>query len=392
MLDRNNNMQVSQVDAGLVGKKLDKGSLSSAEIRESMVRLPKWAQGFLTWLTTQPMPNQVYKPRSGKYQVLTGFLSVIFGVVMSALLLKLGKLYYVFFVVSLAVTVSGMRKLQVVIYHHCSHGSVFESRWANHVLGEVLSVILVLKDFRTYKRDHMAHHNAKKLLTYEDETVQDLGEIGLLPGVTKNILWIRLMFSFISPIAHARWLLNRVRNCFLSLNILHNMAAITIWFGLIFIVNYHHLWSQFLIIWLFPLTVLYHISRILRLVAEHRWPDSEVLNSRGKMFICLSTVAVFNGEALQEKAKNEVDNFFSLVWWSIKMMAHLFARVFVLVGDTPCHDYHHRRPSSREWVNYAFAREQDKEKNCPGYPLNYSEIWGLFNAINQNFKSLSEVK
>lgn len=386
-------MQRMHVNLDMSGKKLDNLLISSKEIRKSMNRLPQWMQGFLTWLTTQPITGRAYPAHSSCYQVLTGFLSVISGVVMSIVALQIAGACYAFLLLGWIITVSGMRKLQVVIYHHCSHGTVFESKLANLILGEILSITLVIKDFRTYKRDHMAHHNAKKLLTYEDETAQDLGEIGLFPGIAKSILWQRLLISFISPVSHTRWIFGRFKNCFLSLNFLHNVTAIFLWLSLILVIDHFHLWTQFITAWLFPLTVLYHISRILRLTAEHRWPTTDINNSRGKIFVCLSTIAVFNGEELPSKTENHLYNFFQFLYWSTKMIfVHLFARVFVLVGDTPCHDYHHRRPSSREWTNYILAREEDKVKGCPGYPMNYDEIWGLFNAINLNLKSLSKAK
>ena len=71
------------------------------------------------------------------------------------------------------------------------------------------------------------------------------------------------------------------------------------------------------------------------------------------------------------------------------LTVHLFARVFVLVGDAPCHDFHHRRPASRRWTDYIHARQKDADNGCPTYPLGYIETWGLFEAIDENLASLS---
>lgn len=384
---------MQHIEADFELEMVDKSTLkeeSSAEIRKSMERLPKIFQGFLTWLTTEPLQSQKRSPKTSAYQITTAFISLFMGLGLS--LMALNKMLIIL-PISLLITVSGMRKLQVVIYHHCSHGTVFKSKFANLVLGEIISIMLVIKDFPTYRRDHMAHHQASKLLTYEDETTQDLSEIGLLPGVPKNILWKRLLLSFISPFSHIRWMLNRVRNCFLSLNLVHNLIAMFIWILAFALVNYFKIWNIFLISWILPLTLLYHISRILRLVAEHRWPAKEIIKSRGKMFICLSTVAVFNGEKLPNRTGNHIYDYLLLMYWLVRVICiHMFARIFVLVGDTPCHDYHHRRPGSREWSNYIYARYEDKYKGCIGYPLNYKEVWGLFKAIDQNLNSLSQVK
>jgi fatty acid desaturase len=278
-------MQFFQFNLESIDAAKDNYSTSSTVIRESMERLPKWIQGFLTWLTTRPLPNQKYVNHSSYYQVTTALLSLVSGLALSMLALQKTGAYELLLFISLLLTVSGMRKLQVVIYHHCSHGTVFKSKWANLLLGEVISIVLMVKEFRTYKKDHMAHHNANKLLTYEDETAQDIGEIGILPGVPKDILWQRLLLSFISPFAHVRWILVRIKNCLLSISPLHNVIAISYWGALFFLINHFQLWEKFFIVWLFPLTILYHTSRMLRLVAEHRWPSTEVLKSRGRMFI-----------------------------------------------------------------------------------------------------------
>lgn len=385
-------MQTLQVNLDLPQEIIPSAGSTSEDIRQSMLRLPTCTQGTLTWLTTYPLARQKII-RTSLYQTLTALVSLISGVGMSILALVLESNFYLLLFPGLLITVSGMRKLQVVIYHHCSHGTVLSTRRANFILGELISIILIIKDFKTYKQHHMAHHNSTKLLTVEDETSQDLAEIGIFPGLSKNILWQRLILSFLSPIAHVRWFLNRIRFCFLSLNFMHNFIAITCWLVLCFSVNYFNVWREFIIIWLFPLTILYHISRMLRLVAEHKWPTPQIMKSRGKLFTCLTTVAVFNGEKLPEKTGKVFIDLYRLSCWITKMICiHLFARVFVLVGDTPCHDYHHRRPNSPEWSSYISARQIDKENGCIGYPLNYSEVWGLFNAIDNNLQSISDCK
>jgi hypothetical protein len=385
-------MQIIQANSGFIGEIDQSTDTASDVVRQTMLRLPRWTQGILTWLTTYPLPHQNIKHTS-LYQVFTAFSSLTIGVGMSILGLLLKANFYLLLFPGLLVTVSGMRKLQVVIYHHCSHGTVFHSRRLNFLLAEIISIILVVKDFKTYKKDHMAHHNSNKLLTMEDETFQDLAEIGIVPGLNKNILWLKLFLSFISPFAHLRWALNRIRLCFLSLNLVHNFIAIICWVMLICMIDYFDVWNEFIIAWLFPLTVLYHISRMLRLVAEHKWPTKEVMKNRGKIFICLSTVAVFNGEKVPDKTGKVILDLYNLGGWIARMIfVHLIARVFVLVGDTPCHDYHHRRPNSRDWPSYISARQKDKMSGCIEYPKNYSEVWGLFNAIDNNLQSISDCK
>jgi len=71
------------------------------------------------------------------------------------------------------------------------------------------------------------------------------------------------------------------------------------------------------------------------------------------------------------------------------LTVHLFTRVFVLVGDAPCHDYHHRRPASRRWASYIHERQKDCDQGCVGFPANYIDTWGLFEAIDSMLESLS---
>ena len=78
-------------------------------------------------------------------------------------------------------------------------------------------------------------------------------------------------------------------------------------------------------------------------------------------------------------------------WWAEMLTLQLFVRLFVLVGDAPCHDYHHRRPASRRWTSYAHARQQDRLEGCRGFPVNYCDSWGLFRTIDANLATLAAI-
>src|SRR6266404_876121 len=80
-----------------------------------------------------------------------------------------------------------------------------------------------------------------------------------------------------------------------------------------------------------------------------------------------------------------------LAWWVEMLTVQLFVRLFVLVGDAPCHDYHHRRPASKRWASYAQARQQDRLNGCWGFPVNYCDSWGLFRTIDANLATLAAV-
>ena len=168
---------------------------------------------------------------------------------------------------------------------------------------------------------------------------------------------------------------------------MHNLIAIIYWAALIAFVNHYHWWLEFCIAWVIPLTILYHISRTLRLVVEHTWPEERYLEKRNLDFVYASTIAVFLGEPCPVHSSHFFKNAILYVVWGMRMLTiHLFSRVFVLVGDTPCHDYHHRNPSSKEWTNYIYARQRDQHTSKM---LAYQEIWGFFKALDVNLESMS---
>jgi hypothetical protein len=147
---------------------------------------------------------------------------------------------------------------------------------------------------------------------------------------------------------------------------------------------------EFFIAWVIPLTLLYHISRTLRLIVEHTWPEEHYLEKRDLDLIFTATIAVFLGEQCPQKNDSFVKNVMSYTKWTIKMLTvHLFPRVFILVGDTPCHDYHHRHPSSKNWTNYIYARQQDLQNINR---LSYQEIWGFFKALDINLEAMSKTR
>ena len=76
-------------------------------------------------------------------------------------------------------------------------------------------------------------------------------------------------------------------------------------------------------------------------------------------------------------------------WWAEMLTVHLFVRLFVMVGDAPCHDFHHRKPASKKWTSYIHARQTDLDAGSPGYPAGYFECWGLFAAVDRNLASLA---
>jgi hypothetical protein len=354
-------------------------------------RLPGFIQPFLTWLTARPAPGEMAKSHSSHYHVVTAFGALLAGVTFSLAALELGGAWLMALPFLLIVSASGMGKLQAVVFHHCAHGTVFRERSTNRRVGEAISILLLMKHFDVYQHEHMLHHSPNKLLTHEDEFTQFIMNLaGLRPGLPKADLWRRVLISFVSPFFHLRFLLARFSSCLLSHSTSHNLIGCAAWGGLFYGVWLTGTWTELVVVWLFPVVVLLQIGTALRTLCEHRFPEPEVIEARGKTFVCLATAGVFPGAPVPEQSAATPGGLIAWIgWWSEMLTIHLLSRVFVLVGDAPCHDFHHRRPASRRWTDYIHARQKDADSGCPTYPLGYIETWGLLEAIDENLDSLS---
>jgi fatty acid desaturase len=288
-------------------------------------------------------------------------------------------------------TSSGLGMFQVVIFHHCSHGTVFRSRDLNILVGRLISTILLFKHFDAYKDGHMLHHSNSKLLTEEDEFADFVfGMCGLEAASPKHVLWRRIALSLVSPMFHARFLLRRIRGAWCSPDWAHNGLGIAVWAIAAIIAAAAGKLVWFLAAWVLPVTVLLQIATVFRIICEHRFPSPEVMANRNRDFACHATAGVFAGVAPPSPVASRLGATLRWAgWWAEMLTLHLFVRLFVLVGDAPCHDYHHRRPASRKWTSYIQARQLDVDSGSPGFGADYSEVWGLFAAVDANLATLA---
>lgn len=358
-------------------------------IRESMKVMPKFAQPFLSWLTAKPLEEQLKNRKKLKpyFHIYVSFSVLLIGVSVSSVG-YISKSYF-FMLLGFILSTSGVKQLQVMICHNCAHDMVFSEKKNNRILGEFISIFLFLKPFSLYKNEHILHHDPKKLLTDDDDTQTFLKYfVGIKANDSVHKMWLKLFYSAFSPFKIINSIYLRVRQvimfwgissfCSISLLVLTSLATIIF-----------NCFDVFFFSWLLPVFVGYHISSTFRLAAEHTWPEPDILEKRGVHFITDSTTSVFIGEELKLKDENKVfSNIFRKLFWLAKMLTyHLFVRVFIMVGDTPCHDFHHRRPKSSEWPNYISAREIDLREGCKPFPKNYIDSWGYAHTVTNNFKS-----
>ncbi|WP_207390035.1 fatty acid desaturase [Phytopseudomonas daroniae] len=357
--------------------------------------LPKYFQPFLSWLTAKPLAEDLGNVRKltpmFHVAVSVGFISL------GVMLLASGyiKANAVMWALGFILASGGIKQFQVMICHNCAHDMVFTNKKLNALVGNLISGFLMLKPFEVYKKEHLLHHSSKSLLTDKDDTLSYLqGTVGLKPSDSVFVMWAKLVTTALSPLAILRSSWGRVKSTATAPN--KRIAALTLscWSIASVIALFLGQFDVFIIAWVLPVFMGYHISSTFRLAAEHTWPSVEVLEKRGVEFICESTTGVFIGEALY--IKEDAGLIKRVVWislWLLKMLTvHLFVRIFIMVGDTPCHDFHHRRPRSTDWPNYITARERDMLDGSKPFPSNYVGYWGYGASVTRNFRNFQRAR
>lgn len=165
------------------------------EVREKLaqlgVSLPKpgytLLQAFFTWLTGKPYRGQQplfkHTPIS---QLATATLSLLGGITTSWIIVNSPPYFWLLLPISWLFTVGGARKLQTSICHQCIHFNFSGNKTTDQALAEIISTILVIQDFSSYRHDHIEVHHSKKLATLDDPDVKFLLQLGFYPGLTEK--------------------------------------------------------------------------------------------------------------------------------------------------------------------------------------------------------------
>ncbi len=338
----------------------------TTQTRETMRVLPVVLQPFLTWLTGMPLDDQ--KPtflwssigRAGwTALVLAGGIGLgWFGLV------EFAWYSLPLLLVSWILTTGAMRLFYVVIEHVCTHGIFSRSVVANRVMGETISTLLWATPFEIFRKDHRIHHSATRLQV--DPDVHFILSTGFRTDMTEKQFWNYLVVTLLSPKFHFLYFLGR-----LKLNYTGQPYRVTMSVGyaiatLCFLVV-TGLWLEWAVLWFFPASVLFQISSLINYHSEHRWPLRQKLERAEKAHLSYGR---FCGDPVPDG-----DTLAWVVWWLRLFTIHLPYRLFVLVGDLPQHDLHHRRPGS-DWANAAFVRRDDAKKKHHLWGADYTEVWG----------------
>ncbi|MBE9224116.1 fatty acid desaturase [Phormidium sp. LEGE 05292] len=363
---------------------------SQTDYRESMAKLPGFMQGLLTWVTGKPLKEQLLQTKTPIYHLAMVLTILLVGTLLSIFAVLAQGVWLLLLLPGWIFTVSGARQLQVVIVHHCAHANFTRNRSLDRRLGQIISTILLFREFDGYQQDHIKHHADPSAV--DDETVKFLRLLlGIREGMSVREQWQRLWFSLVSPIFHAQFLAARLISSLGSTSVTHRVLT---WSSLIIVLTMVTLsssWHIFLIVWVFPLTVLYQISTTLRLCSEHlRLPTLKDNARRDKQSYSQATVGIFLGDPVPDFTLPFWSQLKQWFWWYLRLaLIHIPTRAFILVGDCPHHDYHHRHPNGN-WANATVARQQDIDAGCPSWNEPYREVAGLWAAIELAFQSISQ--
>jgi hypothetical protein len=143
------------------------------------------------------------------------------------------------------------------------------------------------------------------------------------------------------------------------------------------VVSITNAWLTYLIVWVFPLTILYHMSALAQFTSEHIWlSDSDDNTTKSHARFC--------GEAPPTN-----DHFQDWTWWWLKIaLYYLPIRIAVLCAELIAHDIHHTHPKQDKegWRDIIYERQRLVDAGL----VKSAEYWGLHNAMNAVFENLAE--
>lgn len=368
---------------------------SGEGVRESFGRFPWWTQHFWTWLTGKALPNQRPLVRLTWWGYLAATLVGFFaGLALSTFaLVRADGPDWLLLVLGWAFTLASGRCMILVIAHQCIHKRFSRNRRMDLFVGELVTVLTVYQDAHAFKVEHFdAHHRRGTFATHNDPPVQYLMDLGFKPGMSRRQLWFRAIVVFLSPFFYLQGFYERLKANLTSGT--WRRVGFGLWAGFWLGMP---LWLDngaqvLLMAFVVPVIPMAQLSALLDKLGEHAWLTPPDPNHSPQHEHVSASWARFSGAELPKKSLALHKKPFAwLLWGASMLLYHLPSRLFVVVGDLPNHDFHHRFPSTPDWMVAAYARQRDID-NLPADHPPYSEVWGMFQAVDRTFESLSKAQ
>lgn len=351
----------------------------SALIRESYTRLP--FQKFWTWLTGKERAISPSSRRINPIEPVFWSLTLLVSGILGSVLILFCHLNLLWLPMTFLLTVSGARYIVATIIHHGVHNAVFKTEFANRILCEILSTLIVVQPFDSYKKFHVYEHHGRDFSTLNDQDLATIYSLGLRPGIPiLRMKWL-LAWQCINPMFHLRFMFGRVKNNLIDVPF-YRLIMSCLWFGTLAWIGTVVGPYVFIIAIIMPCTIIYQICSLLHLVTEHAWvlrqSEETVRTSHVK-----NSHARFCGGALPSKELRGIKRFSAWSsWWLLHFLLHLPTRMLIVQGSLVVHDWHHRSGSDRGWPNAIQKREKDLQREMACDLYTYYDMWGIHNVIN----------
>lgn len=358
-------------------------------VRESYRRFPGWSQHFWTWYTGQALSGQqpLFSLSWKSYLAIVhlAFFAGL-GLSVSALGGTVGVWWYL---PGVALTIWSSRSMILVVAHQCIHRRFSGRPRLDQFIGEWVTVLSVFQDLGEFKLEHIdAHHRPGIFATQNDPPMQVLEGLGLRPGMSRSSLWRRTWWVFLTPGLYIKGAWSRIRGNLLAGSLLRRLGFLAwavLWLAIAWLLPHGPL--IFLAGFVLPVIVAAQLSALLDKLGEHAWLTEPDPRHGARHFHVAASWARLCGDPLPPRDLPAARSIAAWSkWWFRLAFYHCPARLFVVVGDLPSHDYHHRFPNRSDWLVAAYARQQEVDAGN-GPP--FVEVWGLGAAMDRCFQSLA---
>jgi len=370
---------------------------SASEIREKLWSLTESlpvpvhmvVQAYFDWLTG--------KPRSGQQPLWSSnpWLELCFGIVEfiggATIWLMVGNSpqTWLFIPASWLLTIAGSVQLREVA-HHCAHQRFSREKLLNFLVGSIITAVVQMKEFTSFKSYHNTqHHHLEKLATMEHDPANKpylVNTLKFQPGRSKDFYWQRLWQILVSPQFHFQTLSVRLRDSLVAAPLYHRLLTLSWFSAVLTVVAVTHSWVHFLL-WVIPSQIGFQVAVLLQLITEHNWGYVATPGESSKSLLLGKCMSRFLGSAPPNATLCQQP----LAWlnWSLQMVGYVVTRMTVLCLNLPAHSYHHTFPNNQNWANEIYDLQEFTNAGCLNWPGKFPEVWGLWNAIDFVFESLS---
>lgn len=358
----------------------------SARIRESYAALP--FQAFWTWLTGKELRGRRPQWSSSPLECLIWSCVWLLGGCTASIIILLNEQNRFWLIPSVIFTAGGARYIVATIIHHAVHHTLFVSPLKNKILSEILSTVIIVQPYDTYRQFHVFEHHGSDFSTAGDQDLAAIYRMGLTPGKTVTELKMILFLQCINPVFHIKFLIGRIKSNFIGVPLYRALMSVA-WFCALVALACWLGFEIFCLAIVLPLVLVYQICSILHLVTEHVWVirkagetvrSSHVNNSLGR----------FCGEGTPTGTSVITLTPMWLLWFVRHLLWHLPCRILFLQGSLVAHDWHHRNGGKRTWPNAVQAREEEIIKQAANGEYSYSDIWGFHKAVEHTLSGISQ--